>query len=388
MARRLFLDLENKTFVRDPDSGSPVVPNDLFQGDLVDYELYFLKPGDNGAPPYRAEDFSARMVKLHIGAQPPSTATAYVAAETWADGSTAISATVSRTSAGSENSNEVQAVRLSPPPIAGQLTLGLPARTITATTFRVYAIPQGVDATYAAVGTLISTQTPHGVSVGEQIVLTGFTAPSGFTNGEGFNVLYAGGYNLVVPLKGTGASASSISAGSNGSVVADPVSITIPLPATAQDIAQKLSDYPAQGVNTGNYSVTDISANNEEKKYSIAFVLSKSSTAFPLFSVSAAAAIAMPHKTGSINFNTNELATAISGKASVEAVLEIETSYSGKTDTVAQIPVTLTNDLITSTSPVPVSTLTASSTFNLLSQDGSTWAVSIDNSGILTATKQ
>jgi hypothetical protein len=86
-----------------------------------------------------------------------------------------------------------------------------------------------------------------------------------------------------------------------------------------------------------------------------------------------------------VNFNTSSLANAISASADIEAALEIEVTDGTEVVTVAQNPVTIKNEVIAAGSPTPV---TGTSSFGLLDGDGATWLITIDNSGVLTATKQ
>jgi len=68
-------------------------------------------------------------------------------------------------------------------------------------------------------------------------------------------------------------------------------------------------------------------------------------------------------------------------------VLEVEATESGKVETFAQVPVTLRNDIIASGTPTPVSTISGSASFSILSPDSSVWVITIDDDGILTASK-
>ena len=75
---------------------------------------------------------------------------------------------------------------------------------------------------------------------------------------------------------------------------------------------------------------------------------------------------------------------ALVNAGTTSAQLEVEVSGGGRRQTY-QRTVALSSDLISSTSPTPAP---ASTSFQIQSPDASTWTVSIDNSGILTATKQ
>ena len=93
MARKLFVDTDIGRFVQGTNSSVPDDLDNLFSGDNVPYELYFLQANANGDSLYTTVDNSALAVKLAIGPNPPSSASAYVVQNTWTDGSAAVSAT-------------------------------------------------------------------------------------------------------------------------------------------------------------------------------------------------------------------------------------------------------------------------------------------------------
>jgi hypothetical protein len=89
-----------------------------------------------------------------------------------------------------------------------------------------------------------------------------------------------------------------------------------------------------------------------------------------------------------LNLNTANLDAEFSPDAttdSITAKLEVTWSVSGTTTTTLPTSATIYNDVIRGGEGVP--TVTAAASFLLQSPDNATWTVSIDNSGILTATK-
>jgi hypothetical protein len=70
---------------------------------------------------------------------------------------------------------------------------------------------------------------------------------------------------------------------------------------------------------------------------------------------------------------------------SISAKVEIEWTESGTTSSTLPTSATVFNDVIRGGEGVP--TVTAAASFKLLSADSSLWTVTIDNDGILTATK-
>jgi hypothetical protein len=88
-----------------------------------------------------------------------------------------------------------------------------------------------------------------------------------------------------------------------------------------------------------------------------------------------------------LNLNTSELNAEFPAdtEESITAKVEIEWTESGTTSSTLPAAATIFNDVIRGGEGVP--TVTAAASFKLLSADSSLWTVTIDNDGILTATK-
>jgi hypothetical protein len=88
-----------------------------------------------------------------------------------------------------------------------------------------------------------------------------------------------------------------------------------------------------------------------------------------------------------LNLNTTGLNAefATDTEASIAALVEIEWSESSTTSSTLPTAATIYNDVIRGGESAP--TITSSTSFQLLSADSSVWTVTIDNNGILTATK-
>jgi hypothetical protein len=90
-----------------------------------------------------------------------------------------------------------------------------------------------------------------------------------------------------------------------------------------------------------------------------------------------------------LNLNTANLDAEFSPDASTNSItakIEVTWSVSGTTTTTLPTECIVYNDVIRGGEGVP--TTTASASFLLQSADNSIWSVSIDNDGVLTATKQ
>ena len=88
-----------------------------------------------------------------------------------------------------------------------------------------------------------------------------------------------------------------------------------------------------------------------------------------------------------LNLNTTNLNAEfpLDTEDSIAAKVEIEWTESGTTSSTLPTSATVFNDVIRGGEGVP--TVTAAASFKLLSADSSLWTITVDNDGILTATK-
>ncbi len=88
-----------------------------------------------------------------------------------------------------------------------------------------------------------------------------------------------------------------------------------------------------------------------------------------------------------LNLNTTNLNAEFpeDDEDSITAKVEIEWTESGTTSSTLPTSATIYNDVIRGGEGVP--TVTAAASFKLLSADSSLWTITVDNDGILTATK-
>jgi hypothetical protein len=88
-----------------------------------------------------------------------------------------------------------------------------------------------------------------------------------------------------------------------------------------------------------------------------------------------------------LNLNTTNLNAEfpLDTEDSISAKVEIEWTESGTTSSTLPTSATVFNDVIRGGEGVP--TVTAAASFKLLSADSSLWTITVDNDGILTATK-
>ena len=88
-----------------------------------------------------------------------------------------------------------------------------------------------------------------------------------------------------------------------------------------------------------------------------------------------------------LNLNTSNLNAEFpyDTEDSITAKVEVEWTESGTTSSTLPTSATIYNDVIRGGEGVP--TVTAAASFKLLAPDSSLWTITVDNDGILTATK-
>ena len=88
-----------------------------------------------------------------------------------------------------------------------------------------------------------------------------------------------------------------------------------------------------------------------------------------------------------LSLNTSNLNAEfpLDTEESISAKVEIEWTESGTTSSTLPTSATIYNDVIRGGEGVP--TVTAAASFKLLAPDSSLWTITVDNDGILTATK-
>jgi hypothetical protein len=328
MARKIYVDVDTGQLVSGVnDTTAPEVF--AFEGDNRDYELYFLSRQLGGENYYEVLDYGTRSVRLHIGPNPPSTATAYVTttAGSWSNLSSTVSASLVRDAAGGAAANEQQTLTFAPEAIGGTFSITYPSQSLTFST-----VTRG----------LFTSSGSHGLAFGQQFVVTALTTPTGgLANGANLFVTQVVGKTQFFANTTTTTSAiTSYGAVTGTGFTLTATSSAIDGTASTAQVQSSLQEMPTIG--TGNLRVTGTPG----KSYRFSFINEKGQVSLPLMTV-AHALTPIFGKTGTLNLATTALTNAISASASIEATLEIETTFSGKTETVAQQTITLLNDIIT-----------------------------------------
>jgi hypothetical protein len=364
MARKIYVNVDESRLVGGINSSLPPILDNMVEADNVDYELYFLT-SSGGETLYEPIDYSSASVKFAVGPNPPSGATLYAATTAWTNLSSTVTATLVRTITGTASVNEQQRLTFAPDAFDGTFSLTYPSQALTFT---------------SVTGGIFTTSGNHGLAVSQGFTVTGFGTPSGFSNGNTLFVAQILASNQFVANSFVTSTAitsySATTAGTGYTITA--ATVALDARSTTSEVETALQQIA--GVGFGNVDVTGIAG----RDYRFSFKNSKGQAALPLMTV-AYALTAVYGKYARVNFNTVSLVNAISASATLDATLEIEVTNGSEIVTVLQVPVTIRKEVIASGSPTPI---TGTSSFGLLDGNGATWLITIDSSGVLTATKQ
>ena len=252
---------------------------------------------------------------------------------TWTDLGTALTVSVATTLTGSTLQNEVQRISFSRPPYQGS--------------FRITVPTYNVDIASTVTDGVFITSSNHGLTLSQPIVLTGFTALTGYTTGTQYFV-------RSIPqttqfLLGVTAGATAITTGTGtvttGSVATTVLRQTDPLDATTTASELQTALQALDSVGVGNVTVSGI----QGSYYDVTFGGNKGFSDLPTLQVQSGL-IAVPGKTASVNFSTFGVRDYLANETSATADLEIELTESGERNTIILQSCTLTEELITQAS--------------------------------------
>jgi len=252
---------------------------------------------------------------------------------TWTDLGTALTVSVATTLTGSTLQNEVQRISFSRPPYQGS--------------YRVTAPTYNVDIASTVTDGVFITASNHGLSLSQPVVLTGFTALTGYTAGIQYFV-------RSIPettqfLLGVTAGATAITTGT-GTVTTGSVATTIlrqtdPLDATTTASALQIALQSLDSIGANNLTVSGI----QGSYFDVTFGGDKGFSDLPTLQVQSGLS-ATPGKTASVNFSTFGVRDYLLNATSATADLEIELTESGERNTIILQSCTLTEELITQAS--------------------------------------
>ena len=252
---------------------------------------------------------------------------------TWTDLGTALTVSVATTLTGSTLQNEVQRISFSRPPYQGS--------------YRVTVPTYNVDIASTVTDGVFITASNHGLTLAQPVVLTGFTALTGYTAGIQYFV-------RSIPqttefLLGVTAGAVAITTGT-GTVTTGSVGTTVlrqtdPLDASTTASGLQSALQALDSIGAGNATVSGI----QGSYYDVTFGGSKGFADLPTLQVQSGLS-ATAGKTASVNFSTFGVRDYLLNATSATADLEIELTESGERNTIILQSCTLTEELITQAS--------------------------------------
>jgi hypothetical protein len=252
---------------------------------------------------------------------------------TWTDLGTALTVSIATTLTGSTLQNEVQRISFSRPPYQGS--------------YRVTVPTYNVDIASTVTDGVFITTSNHGLTLAQPVVLTGFTALTGYTAGLQYFV-------RSIPqttefLLGVTAGAVAITTGTGtvttGSVATTVLRQTDPLDASTTASGLQSALQSLDSIGAGNATVSGI----QGSYYDVTFGGSKGFADLPTLQVQSGLS-ATAGKTASVNFSTFGVRDYLLNATSATADLEIELTESGERNTIILQSCTLTEELITQAS--------------------------------------
>lgn len=356
-ARKLFLDVQGREFVTSPDSSLPSIEPIYFNEDVEVIEIYALSPTQNPVAPYSYADISGASVKFAVGAVSPA-----ALQTSWTAVNTAVTASVTTVVTGGVNISHQQKITLTGAvPVEGGFAIEFPQRSVSVT----------------AVSAGTFTASRHGFCDGQIIALSGFTVSGGSFSNTSYYVVGSGDdtFQIANSFAGTAINAQVTSGGGTatiGPVVTGQIAYNAE-PSTVQT-ALLNAGFNVAGICP--ISVTGIA----RSYYVLTYGSRMSGRAYSEINIvgnTLAGAIGL---TANVSFNTVEVAALIAA-GTTNVTMEIEISEGAVRQTFRRNAI-LSDDLITSTSPLPAPT-GFSTSFTLQSPNGNLWTISMSNDGNL-----
>ena len=358
-ARRFYLDTQARQFVVGPTVGAPVAAPVFFGEDVEEIALYFLEPTPEAVAAYRFVDYSGNTVKLAVGITAPA-----ALQTSWTATTTAITASITTLTNGGSGANEVQRLSFSGDvPVEGSLSLTIPTRAVTV----------------SSVSAGLFTAADHGLLDGQTVTLSSFTiSASSFANSTYF---IAGRTKDTFRISNTadGVSVNAIVTSGGGTATLPALTTPVLSEITVANLQQAFIDAglslngQPQVIDTGSYA----------QGFTLTFANSQANINFDPMTVSSTLA-APAGLQANVSFNTSEIAALIAAGTTSGLKFEVEVAGGGRRQTY-QTTCSLSDDIVSSTSPTPVPV--GSQGFAMLSPDSSQWTITVDNDGVVTATK-
>lgn len=361
-ARKFYIDTQTRSFVAQPQTTLQALFSPFFSEDVESLELYFLSPTGNSDAPYDYLDYSANSVKFAIGTTTPAALQI-----TWSAITSTVTVAITSLVTGGSGSNEQQRITLTPQPASGSWALQLPARSVTV----------------SSVSANVFTAADHGLYSGQSVSLTAFSLTnSAVANGSSYFVIRNSKDTFTLAATATSTTALSAAVTSGGGTVELPAITTGQLAYNAAP-SEVQAALAASGLIL-NSAPQILVTGSAGKEYILTYANGSANRDYGNVSVVGSTLLGPVGLKANVNFATNEIA-ALLAAGTTQANLEIEVS-DGTVRQTYQTTCTLASDLLKSTSPTPVPA--GSLGFNMIASNGDVYTITIDNDGILTATKQ
>lgn len=353
--RRLFIDVESRQFVSTPTSTLSASDPVWIDEDVEKIEIYALRPTSEPTRPYSFVDLSGATVKFAVGTTTPA-----ALQTSWTALSTAVTVTNTEVQEGGTfggSLDEEQKLTWSgATPAEGTFALAFVYRDVSYNTTS---------------GSSVYTAANHGLYDGRIVTI----------GSQDYTVINSGQSSFsIAAIGGTAA----ITAGSTGSGTLTVPTITTPALAYNATVAQIQQAVVDAGFVLNGIPQVLVSGENG-KELSFKFTSRSGRRSYSPILVVNSSLKGAPGLTANVSYNTSEIAALVAA-GTTNVTLEVEISEGAVRQTFRRAA-TLSPDLISSTSPSPLPANTQSS-FDLSSQDGSVWTISVTNTGEIQLSKQ
>lgn len=361
-SRAFYLDTDSRSFVRG-EAGGQFFSTVFFEEDVESINLFFLENAGQESVNYL--DYSSNVVKFAVGTTTPAALQI-----TWAALPTTVTVAITTLVAGGANSNEVQKLTITGQPRKGGFAMLIPQRSVVVNT----------------VNSGVFTAANHGLFNGQSVTLNGFNfvTASQITNSTYFVINRT---NSTFRLANSETSTTGLSAtgtmdiGQNTVTISEIAVPSVSFDAPPSDLENALVEAGLHIDGAPQINVTGVAS----KEYTFAFNGACQKRNWPELQITANTLAGVHGLSARLNLNTAGIA-AIASSSNPSAIIEIEVSNENVRHTY-QTSATISADIISSSSPI-TSIVNATTNFSLNSQDGSSWNITIDNDGVLSATKQ
>ncbi len=358
--RRLFIDVQNRTFLSSPISSLPSAAPAWVDEDVEAVEIYALRPTTDPNSPFSFVNLSSATVKFAVGSTTPA-----ALQTSWTSLPTAVTTAITEIQAGGSGGgtvDEVQRITWSgATAVQGSYAIKFPERTIAA----------------SVTGKFV-TANNHGFYNGQTVRLSGASGTLGFVTSRSYSVINAsqGSFQLAeigaVTAAGTDAASATVSV-----IASEIVTPSISYNASMAQVQQAIVS--AGFVDNGIPQV--IASGENPKEITLYYAGRNGQGAYPNVVIVNSSLAGAPGVFANVSYNTSEVAALIAA-GTTNVTMEVEISEGAVRQTFRQ-PATLSPDLISSTSPSPLPA-NVSTTFDLQSANGSVFTFTVTNAGELS----